>query len=436
MLLWISWFIGSFISIFGVCYIFSSVILKRKMKFNYLSIIPMIVYSISNSCMTMFGVRSLRVLISFIMIFLCLYIIYKQKTAKTLISTFLIYLLFGISEMIYAFIFVNLLNLDPLLTERNCLCIVLTNVSILIICVVICKIKPINKIVNSCVNWYSSKKTLNIIIITVISIFSIFVFMNRNMTSTLPIESYVINILVCIYIIVMSIAIFKEMTDKNKVSFDYDQLLTYVKAYENMTEQKNKNQHEHNNQLSYIRGMVEAKDPDNEIISYIDNLLDNQKNTEDEKLLKELRFLPGGLKGFIHYKITKMKDEKIDVTVYVSDELKKKGNWELYKKFESEISHILGVYLDNAKDAAKEAKQKYVVIDMMYEDGNLLFSISNTYTGTINLDKMDKAKYSTKGTGRGYGLSVVKDIIDKSSHIEQSREIRGMYFIQNLTIKK
>ena len=49
---------------------------------------------------------------------------------------------------------------------------------------------------------------------------------------------------------------------------------------------------------------------------------------------------------------------------------------------------------------------------------------------------MDKAKYSTKGTGRGYGLSVVKDIIDKSSHIEQSREIRGMYFIQNLTIKK
>lgn len=436
MLLWISWFIGSFISIFGVCYIFSSVIINKRLKLNYVSVISMIVYSISNSCVTVFGVRSLRVLISFIMIFLCLCTIYNQKSSKTLISTFLIYLIFSISEMIYAFIFVNVLNLDPSLTESNFICIIFTNISIAIIAVLLFKIKYLKKIVNGCVNWYSSKTTLNIIIIIIISISSIFVFMDRNMTSTLSVENYIINILVGVYIIALAILVFKEMTAKNKITFDYDQLLTYVKAYENMTEQKNKNQHEHNNQLSYIRGMVEAKDPDNEIIAYIDKILDNQKNTEDEKLLKELRFLPGGLKGFVHYKISKMEESKIDVTIYVSDELKKKDNWDLYKKNESEISHILGVYLDNAREAAKEAKQKYVLIDVLYENENLTFSISNTYTGVINLDKIDKAKYSTKGNGRGYGLSLVKDIIDKSSHIEQSREIRGMYFIQNLIIKK
>ena len=260
--------------------------------------------------------------------------------------------------------------------------------------------------------------------------------MNKNMRFELSITDYISNVVVGVYIIILVVIFLKESTDKNKLGFDYDQLLTYVKAYENMAEQKSKNQHEHNNQLSYIRGMVEAKDPDNEIISYIDKLLDNQKNTEDEKLLNELKFLPGGLKGFIHYKILSMKESKIDVTVYVSDDLKKKDNWNLYKEYQSEISHILGVYLDNAKDAALNADKKYIIIDTFYQNGNLMFSISNTYKGDINLEKMDKVKYSTKGKGRGYGLSIVKDIIDKSSHIEQSREIRGIYFIQNLIIKK
>lgn len=48
---------------------------------------------------------------------------------------------------------------------------------------------------------------------------------------------------------------------------------------------------------------------------------------------------------------------------------------------------------------------------------------------------MDKQGYSTKGKSRGYGLSLVQDILNKSAYLKQEREMNGIFYVQKLIIQ-
>ena len=49
---------------------------------------------------------------------------------------------------------------------------------------------------------------------------------------------------------------------------------------------------------------------------------------------------------------------------------------------------------------------------------------------------MDKEGYTTKGKNHGVGLSLVKDIINSNSKLEQRREVIKDYFYQYLYVSK
>ena len=64
-----------------------------------------------------------------------------------------------------------------------------------------------------------------------------------------------------------------------------------------------------------------------------------------------------------------------------------------------------------------------------------VFSIANTFFGIIDLDKIDKIGYSSKGKGRGYGLNLAKKIVEKDKRIVIEREIVRDVFKQKVKIK-
>jgi two-component system sensor histidine kinase AgrC len=170
-----------------------------------------------------------------------------------------------------------------------------------------------------------------------------------------------------------------------------------------------------------------------EAISYIDKILKNEKDDYNIELLKKLHYLPqGGLKGLIYYKIEQMIDKKIDVYVDISSNLK---NTKVLKDNLQDISKIIGVYLDNAIEAALNADKKYIIIESYMEDDNIVFKFSNTYKESVDLNKVDKEGYTTKGEGKGYGLSLVKDILENNKTFSQERELNGIYYVQKLYIK-
>ena len=228
---------------------------------------------------------------------------------------------------------------------------------------------------------------------------------------------------------------FKEKSNNYRIINEYDLLLNYVKKYEIIIEEKSKSQHEFKNQLTLLKGLVSRSNK--KAIKYINDLNDELTDNNDLELLKKLKYLPnGGLKGLIYYKIEEMYEKNINVFVDISKEFK---NLDFNSKKEKDlknISKVLGIYIDNAIDACIYSKEKYVIIEAYPESLEWVISISNTYTNKLDIAKIDQSGYSTKGEGRGYGLSLVKDILEHDDSLRHEHELNGIYFVQKLYIKK
>ena len=256
----------------------------------------------------------------------------------------------------------------------------------------------------------------------------------NNFIKILPSSFLLITNLFCIGVFVFVLGYFKEKTNNNRITSEYEKLLNYVKVYEQTIDEKSKKQHEYKNQLILISGMVKTK----KVKDYINDLINEEQDDKNVELIRRIQYLPqGGLKGLIYYKVEEMINRGIDVYVDISPKLDDKKVKKVIKDNLHDISKIMGVYLDNAIEAVNEADKKYIVIDASVEKGNIIFSFSNTYKGCVNLSKLDKEGYTTKGNGKGYGLSLVKDIINKKKDIFSSeRQVNGPYYVQKLYIKK
>lgn len=130
-----------------------------------------------------------------------------------------------------------------------------------------------------------------------------------------------------------------------------------------------------------------------------------------------------------------MKKKKIKIYLDINENVSNNRIKKYLNAYLQDISKIFGVLLDNAIDAAVEGNDKYIIIEISKQKDNLELSISNTYKGPIIINSMDKEGYSKKGKNRGYGLSLLKDIINKRNDILISREFNGIYFVQNVYFK-
>ena len=69
------------------------------------------------------------------------------------------------------------------------------------------------------------------------------------------------------------------------------------------------------------------------------------------------------------------------------------------------------------------------------EDDFLNIKISNNYNKRINIDRIFDEGYTTKGAGHGYGLPLVKKIIDGNDMFFNKMEYSEELFSQILLIK-
>ena len=108
---------------------------------------------------------------------------------------------------------------------------------------------------------------------------------------------------------------------------------------------------------------------------------------------------------------------------------------ETYKSDYNDISVAIGVILDNIIDAVRLQKEKLVSLNIYLEDEKLHFQCANSYDGEIDVDKIFRMGYSTKGANRGVGLSLVKDIIENNDIIDCKPLVIDNFFMQDIIIK-
>ena len=95
----------------------------------------------------------------------------------------------------------------------------------------------------------------------------------------------------------------------------------------------------------------------------------------------------------------------------------------------------LGILLDNAAEAALDTERPWVEIVLLAGDGRVSLRVSNPYANSIEPEKLWDEGWSTKGPGRGMGLSGYQRILGGYPNAASCTSWENGVFVQELTVE-
>ena len=237
----------------------------------------------------------------------------------------------------------------------------------------------------------------------------------------------IINISISLVYTVILFLILNYQNRYYKIKLKYKNIIDNLQAHEMIIDNYRVINHENKNQLLTIKSMTNNK----KVIGYINSLLNQNKSFHDEVIAATLKLPEGGIRGLIYSKITQMRNNGVECNINVDKNIKSSILYNIDDNNNVQICEILGVFIDNACEAVENLENKIVNIDLYLVDKTITISISNTY----NPSSFNKNIKSTKGSGRGYGLQLVKKIINNNKCLSNETHITKDVFIQKLIIE-
>lgn len=398
--------------------------LKKILVVLLLIILTAYLYSVSDSM--------IRVISIVIFVSIGNYIIFEKEFGKIVLSTFFINITFAISEVFFVmsmFLFENI-TLENL--KNDLFGNVVANILICIITIIIFSIPIIKKGLTHIMSLkFENSRFLLVtfsflgILISTMSIYSVY----YKLSSTGLICVIIVFILIYSFI---SYKFFFERSEKESAQEKNNILIKNIMEYEKIIETQKVDAHENKNQLRIIKQMVNPKNI--KLVEYVEALL-KEKSKEDKKLINKVSNIPnGGLRALIYSKLVCL-DESYNVTIIVSRKVNVKTLESIDSKTNVQMCQLIGVFLDNAIEAASMTKDKIIAIDLWCDEEKFRITISNTYVGTIEIEKISNPSYTTKGDNHGFGLTLAKRIIEKNSNFKNEKFINNNIFSQVLNIK-
>lgn len=95
----------------------------------------------------------------------------------------------------------------------------------------------------------------------------------------------------------------------------------------------------------------------------------------------------------------------------------------------------LGILIYNAMEAALNTERPWVEIVLLAQERQVFFRVSNPYTHVIEPGKMWDEGWSTKGAGRGLGLSSYQRILGNYSNVSTGTSWENGVFVQEMTVE-
>ncbi len=103
--------------------------------------------------------------------------------------------------------------------------------------------------------------------------------------------------------------------------------------------------------------------------------------------------------------------------------------------FDLNLIRILGILLDNAIEEVDALGKGELAVAFFQEKDALVILIQNTVRNPVKpLYQLKKQGFSTKGKGRGYGLSTVDELMSQTSTLLLETTISQHLFVQKLTL--
>lgn len=425
--------LGGLINSFAHIYIWSK-LFNEKIDFkNIRYYIIQILFSLMLLLNYILTNDLLKIVVLIIFMIMFCYFLFKKKFVNCILAAFISQIIMMASEVIFALIVTVILGMDVNNIVNFFVGKIIGNVSISIIAILLCRLKFIKKLYNSLNKTISNLKSTQLFVISIIILISInFIFLpiyyDYNVVYIL-----FINTLISVCYLIICFKFLKAQNNYNKINSKYSTTINSLKEYEEILDVYRVSSHENKNELLTIRSMIVKKEKN--IPEYIDKIIDN-KIKDDEKLMFDTNTIPaGGLRAVIYSKMLYMKENKINFKLSVDRKVRTVELINLGEDLMLDICKIIGVFLDNAIEAVEKLKKKNIVIKLYTDDECFNIEVSNNFEGTIDIDKISDKGYTTKESGHGYGLSLVKEIINKNDKLTNIKRIDKNIFVQKLSIK-
>lgn len=179
--------------------------------------------------------------------------------------------------------------------------------------------------------------------------------------------------------------------------------------------------HEHKNKLHVILGLLQLNDT-KRAIRYIQELSDTSNKSRDLILSRiKNKTIAALIIGKMH------RAAEINLTLILDD----KSYLDTHNQFLStpDLVTVIGNLLENSFDAFSETSIKnQIILSIISSTESLIISVSDEGMGISPdiLANIFDANVSSKGAGRGVGMSLIKSIIDKrAGHIDIQTSLKG-----------
>ena len=416
--LFISALLSLIFSIFIVAKVFDKEIIKNK--FKALGII--IGFAICVALINYYDRDKFKIVLTLPFLITSVKYVFDIKFDKALIYSVVSLAYLFIGELLTGILF-SILPVDYNYVFYNIIGKTIGSIIVFLFTIPVMHIRPIKTFVN---NLSVKYENLSVLIFLVIGIGS-FWYMNSHAINDS--FEFLINLFVLFLFFLMAILYFKENMKSKEMSDKYNELLSTVDTFEKELITKRKIIHDFKNQLIVINGY--ADNPE-KLKAYLSEIIKDQRNIPNSKLLLNVEKLPSGLKGLIYYKFSNL-DSNINVSIDIKNSLKKYES--ISPKLNKDCLKILGVFIDNAIEAEKNEKEKYINLEFIKQKEQIIITVRNTCISRVNIKDLTKNGFTTKGKNHGYGLSLVSDIVRKDDSLDIKFECDDDIFSATLVIR-
>lgn len=360
------------------------------------------------------------------------YTVFDKKIYKSIFSSIIYAVLTVVPDLLTLGFATKILGINKVYYHTHLAGSILGNliVTALLIVLIYLLRKPLKKIIN-----YKLSGNMKIVSVSLLTLITITTFFYNLINNYRKDNSIVMYLLVITTLIVILFYLFKQKMDNENMFKKYDDLLTVMKNYESDIEEQRTINHETKNELLTIRSKL-SDEKDKDLCSYVDSIIGDKKSVKSAKFSK-FKYLPSnGLKGFFYYKFIEAEQREIKVSLNISKQVENSCLGDMKTKDFKDLTRIIGVYLDNAIEAASASKDKKLGIEIYVVKDVVQIIISNTYDNVIEKDKVGNERYSTKGKNRGHGLLLVKRILNENNRITSETKITDNLYIQTIKINE
>lgn len=408
------------------------IIVNRRHKNIMIDVLILLGFILLNILVFKYTTGTIKTIITCLLYSSLFFSIFKIKLSKSIFTSIVYIIMSIIPDLLILSTAIYILGVSKEYYYSDFASSLLGNISVCLCLVIITYVlkKPLKKLIN-----YNLSTNKKIIVMSSVTLVMLAIFF-YNLIKTFEFNN---NIITYLAIIVMLICIllylFKQKIENEKISKKYDELLDVMKSYESDIEEQRTLRHETKNEFATIKCKLQDKEDNKTIIEYIDSVIGEKEKAGSTKYSK-FKYLPSnGLKGFFYYKFIEAEKKGINVSINISKQIENPFLKDIETKDFKDLARIVGVYLDNAIEASSTSEDKKLGIEMYLIKEKIEIIITNTFNNEINLDKIGKESFSTKGKHRGHGLLLVNKILSENNMFEAKNEIRENIYIQSLKIK-